>query len=66
MPTSKNYIIPVSLILLALAIIAGSIYLTPILFTTLDKLSYRFVLIFLLFIISSNLLAKIARTYINL
>jgi hypothetical protein len=62
----KKYIIQPGLVLLFLLVLGGTIYIVPILFEMLDKVAYKFVLLFLLFILVSNILAKIAYKYINL
>ncbi len=62
----KYYIQSFGLVLVALAVIAGTLYLTPIVFDFLENVSYRSIVVFLLFIIASNLLAKITKVYINL
>ncbi len=62
----KNYLLQPALILLALAVIAGTFYITPLVFDLLENVSYRAVIVFLIFIVASNILAKILRIYINL
>jgi hypothetical protein len=53
------------LILLALGVVAGIIYISPTIFGMLPNVPYRMVLFFLVMILTSNILAKIVRVYIN-
>lgn len=62
----KKHAIQFGLILLFLAVIAGTVYLAPLIFKMYPNGSYRFVLFFLAVILSSNLLAKIAYMYFDL
>lgn len=59
----KKYVTQVSLILLALTVVAATIYLAPRVTTIFPNASYRFVLFFLLLILMSNILAKIVYKY---
>jgi hypothetical protein len=62
----KNYILQPALVLLAIAVVVITFYLTPILYAALEKIPYKSVIVFLLFIVASNILAKITKLYINL
>jgi hypothetical protein len=59
----KRYAIQVGLILLALAVSAGAIYIIPKILHFFPSGSYRFVLFFLLLILMSNILSKISYKY---
>lgn len=54
------------LIMLFLGVIGVATYVIPLIFRILENSSYTFVVLFLFLILSSNILAKIARSYINL
>lgn len=62
----KKYLAQVGLVLLSFVVIVGAVYLTPLVFTTFPNASYRFVLFFLLLILVSNVLAKIAYKYFEI
>ncbi len=54
------------LVLLALSVLAGIIYISPTVISLLPNVPYRMVLFFLIVIITSNILAKLVHVYINL
>lgn len=56
----------VYLVFLFLGVILALAYFVPFVWNLSPNISYRFVLIFLLLIVGSNLLAKIAYKYVNL
>jgi hypothetical protein len=62
----KKVILQPVLVLLFLAVIGLLVYIIPLALSLLTHSSYKFVTLFLLLIIGSNILAKIATTYINL
>ena len=62
----KKYIAQVGLILLALGIVAGVVYLIPVIMEMFSNASYKFVLIFILLILFSNILAKIIYKYFEI
>lgn len=59
----KKYAIQIGLILLSFAVVAGVAYITPHILRLFPNPSYQFVLFFLLIILTSNVLAKIAHKY---
>lgn len=62
----KKYAIQIGLVLLAFAVLAGAAYLGPLIMRVFPNASYRFVLFFLLIILISNILAKIAYKYFEI
>ena len=62
----KKYLAQVGLVLFSFAVIVGTVYITPLVLTTFPNASYRFVLFFLLLILVSNVLAKIAYKYFEM
>lgn len=54
------------LILLALGVIAGMVYISPTIIGLLPNVPYKMVLFFLIIIVTSNILAKLVYIYINL
>lgn len=62
----KGYTAAVGLIILALSMIALVVFLVTYFYSMFDNTSYKFIIIFLLIIILSNILAKIAHKYIQL
>lgn len=62
----KKYASQVGLILLAFAALALSLYVAPQIMKIFPSASYRFVLFFLLLIVTSNVLAKIAYKYFEI
>jgi hypothetical protein len=62
----KKQILQPILILLFLATAGAMAYAVPIVLRVLENNSLRFILLFLLLILASNILAKIAKKYINL
>jgi len=61
----KQFLQPV-LVLLFLAVIGVATYVIPLTLKALHNTSYKFVILFLLLIVASNILSKIAIKYINL
>lgn len=66
MKSMKKLFLQPLLVLLFLAVAGVTAYLVPILLRFLENNSLRYILLFLLLILSSNILAKIATKYINL
>lgn len=62
----KKYAAQIGLILLAFFVMAVTVYLVPVIMRVFPNVSYRFVLIFLLIILVSNILAKIAYKYFEI
>lgn len=62
----KKHAIQFGLILLFLVVAAGTVYLAPLILKMFPNGSYRFVFFFLIVILSSNILAKIAYKYFEL
>jgi hypothetical protein len=62
----KKYILQPILILLFLAVAGATVYVAPIVLRFLENNSLRFIILFLLLILASNVLARIAKKYINL
>lgn len=54
------------LVFLGILVVAITMRLAPLIFDMLPNASYRFVLLFLLIIVASNVLAKLAVKYISL
>lgn len=53
------------LVLLAFAVIGITAYLMPLMLDLFQNVSYRFVIMFLVLVLASNILAKIARRFLN-
>ncbi len=62
----KRKLLSPLLILLFLAVATAAVYAVPIVLQILENSSLRFILVFLILIFASNILAKIAKEYINL
>lgn len=62
----KKYLAQIGLIFLALAVVAATLYVGPLIMKAFTNVSYKFVLIFLLLIVVSNILAKIAHKYFEI
>lgn len=62
----KRFATQVGLVLLSFAIVGGVAYLAPKIMTEFPNASYRFVLFFLLIILASNVLSKIAYKYFEI
>lgn len=53
------------LVLLGFAVVGVTVYALPLLLEFFQSVSYRFVLIFLVIVLASNILAKIACRFLN-
>jgi hypothetical protein len=62
----KKYILQPILVLLFLAVVGMTGYAIPLVFQMLDNSSLKFVVLFLVLIVSSNVLSRIATKYVNL
>lgn len=62
----KKFAAQVGLILLSFAVISGAVYVLPMVLQVFYNTSYRFVIFFLLLILLSNILAKIAYKYFEI
>jgi len=62
---SVNFLIKTCLLLAGVVFLVAGVYVGRILFTFFDQTSYRFVMLFLLIILLSNILAKLAIAYLK-
>jgi hypothetical protein len=62
----KKAILQPLYVLIFLLFLGATLYAMPLVLHALADVSYKYVILFLLLIFASNVLAKIAKAYINL